>query len=439
MKTPVLKILCLLGLQLGLLLGLQPDAAQALTLEQRLFDQAWRVVSQAYVDDTFNDQNWWAVRQTVLSQPLADRAQTYDVVREMLDSLGDPFTRLLEPEEYRNLQMTTSGALTGVGLQIASDRTNGQVIVIAPIAGSPAERAGLHPGDHIQAIDGQPTDDLSLDEAASLMRGPQGTTVRLTVNRWINPDLKATLSPIPKPVTASDQSAPQPNLEFWEVEVVRDLISLNSVISELRQEPGLPPLGYIHLLQFNGNSRVEMEDALLDLESQGAEGYILDLRNNPGGLLQAGIDVARLWLDRGTIVYTVDRHGVQGSFQANGFALTEDPLVVLVNRGTASASEILAGALQENDRATLVGETTFGKGLIQSLFQLLDGSGMAVTVAKYETPLHHDINKEGIHPNYEVPSVPLRSNQWGSDLDRQYQEALTLLYPKSLAQNPDQG
>ena len=163
MKTPVLKILCLLGLQLGLLLGLQPDAAQALTLEQRLFDQAWRVVSQAYVDDTFNDQNWWAVRQTVLSQPLADRAQTYDVVREMLDSLGDPFTRLLEPEEYRNLQMTTSGALTGVGLQIASDRTNGQVIVIAPIAGSPAERAGLHPGDHIQAIDGQPTDDLSLD------------------------------------------------------------------------------------------------------------------------------------------------------------------------------------------------------------------------------------------------------------------------------------
>jgi len=398
------RLLALALLQISLFLGLPSDSAFALTTEQRLFDQAWRIVSQAYLDNSFNHQNWWAVRQTVLSQPLTDRSQTYAVIREMLGSLEDPFTRLLEPVEYRNLQMTTSGELTGVGLQIASDRRNGQVIVIAPIAGSPADKAGLHPGDHIAAIDGQTTFDLSLDEAASLMRGPRGTTVRLTVNR-----------------TSGDA------VESWEVEVVRDVISLNSVIAELHQEEELPPVGYIRLLQFNGNSRSEMEEALLDLESQGAERYILDLRNNPGGLLQAGIDVAKLWLDRGTIVYTVDRQGVQGAYQADRFALTDDPLLILVNRGSASASEILAGALQENDRAQLVGETTFGKGLIQSLFKLADGSGMAVTVAKYETPLHHDIHKEGIHPNVEAIAPPPRSNQWGTPEDSQYQAALQVL------------
>ncbi|MGA1475374.1 MAG: S41 family peptidase [Prochlorothrix sp.] len=405
-SLPRLLILAALSIvvQVGLWLGLPTDPALALTTEQRLFDQAWRVVSQAYLDDTFNHQNWWAVRQTVLSQPLPDRSRTYDVIREMLASLEDPFTRLLEPAEYSNLQMTTSGALTGVGLQIATDRRNGEVIVIAPIAGSPAERVGLHPGDHIAAIDGQSTLDLSLDEAASLMRGPRGTTVSLTVNR-----------------TTGDEP------ETWEVAVIRDVISLNSVIAELHQEDNLPPVGYIRLLQFNGNSRAEMEDALLTLESQGAEGYILDLRNNPGGLLQAGIDVAKLWLDRGPIVYTVDRQGVQGAYRADRFALTEDPLIVLVNRGSASASEILAGALQENDRAQLVGETTFGKGLIQSLFKLADGSGMAVTVAKYETPLHHDIHQEGIHPNVESIAPPPRSNQWGTLDDRQYQAALKVL------------
>lgn len=391
-------------LQGVLWLGIPAQSTLALTAEQRLFDQAWRVVSQAYLDESFNHQNWWAVRQTVLSQPLNDRAATYGVIREMLASLDDPFTRLLEPDEYRNLQMTTAGELTGVGLQIVADRTTGDIIVIAPIAGSPAERAGLHPGDHIQGIDGTPTLGLTLDEAAALMRGLRGTPVRLTVQR---------------PGAEDGQ--------LWEVEVVRDVITLTSVVSDLRQEKDLPPVGYIHLLQFNGNSRTEMEDALLDLERDGAGVYVLDLRNNPGGLLQAGIEVARLWLDRGTVVYTVDRQGVQGSFQANGFALTDAPLVVLVNRGTASASEILAGALQENDRAVLVGETTFGKGLIQSLFPLVDGSGMAVTVAKYETPRHHDINKEGIHPDYEVDSPPLPRIQWGTQDDRQYQEALEVL------------
>lgn len=144
-------------------------------------------------------------------------------------------------------------------------------------------------------------------------------------------------------------------------------------------------------------------------------------------MLQSGIEIARLWLDSGTIVYTVNRQGIQGSFEASGSALTPDPLVILVNQGTASASEILAGALQDNGRAQLVGETTFGKGLIQSLFELSDGSGLAVTIAKYETPKHRDIHKLGIKPDKEISEHPITREQIGTEADLQYQAAVELL------------
>ena len=173
-----------------------------------------------------------------------------------------------------------------------------------------------------------------------------------------------------------------------------------------------------------------MAHAVKKLQTQGAKAYILDLRNNPGGLLQAGIDIARLWLPEGTIVYTVNRQGIQDSFTAEGEALTDAPLVVLVNQGTASASEILAGALQDNGRAILVGEKTFGKGLIQSLFELSDGAGLAVTVAKYETPSHKDIHKLGIVPDQVVAQSALSFPQVTSPEDIQYQTAMQVLNEK---------
>ncbi|MEL6940425.1 MAG: S41 family peptidase, partial [Cyanobacteria bacterium J06598_1] len=186
-------------------------------------------------------------------------------------------------------------------------------------------------------------------------------------------------------------------------------------------------LGYLRLGQFNGNAAEELRTSLQGLEQQGADAYILDLRNNPGGLLQAGIEIARMWLDEGTVVYTVNRQGMLGNYDANGKAITSDPLVVLVNKGTASASEILAGALQDNGRAKLVGETTFGKGLIQSLFDLPNGSGLAVTIAKYETPNHRDINKLGITPDQAVESSVEKRQQFGTNEDAQYQAAIALL------------
>lgn len=391
----------LLLLQLILTFGWWTPPAVALTEEQQLITQTWRIVNSSYLDGTFNHQNWWFVREKALKQRLENREAAYASIQKMLASLDDPFTRFLKPEQYRSLQVNTSGELSGVGLQIALDADTGELEVVAPIAGSPAEAAGIKPGDRIVLIDGVPSKELTLDEAAARMRGKTGTSVMLTIQR--------------------QGGTPA------EIGLVRSRIALNPVYAELRSQPEGIPVGYIRLSQFNANATAEVAHAVERLEQQGAQAYILDLRNNPGGLLQSGIEIARLWLDKGTIVYTVNRQGIMGSFEAFGEALTDAPLVVLVNKGTASASEILAGALQDNNRAQLVGEKTFGKGIIQSLFDLPDGSGLAVTVAKYETPNHHDIHKLGIAPDLLVPLEPIPLDQMGAASDPQYQAAVELL------------
>ncbi|MCY7391848.1 MAG: PDZ domain-containing protein, partial [Leptolyngbyaceae cyanobacterium CAN_BIN12] len=382
-----MRQLFLLVLVVVIMFGGWVSPAIALTEEQRFVSEAWRLVDRAYVDDTFNHQNWWLVRQKALKQAIPDHESAYSSIQKMLAGLDDPFTRLLKPDQYRSLQTNTSGELTGVGLQISLDAETKVLKVIAPIAGSPADRAGVKPADTILKIDQVPTAGLSLDEAAERMRGSIGSRVVLTIQR-----------------TGSDPS---------DVAIVRDRIALNPVTFELRvadsqsAERPKTKIGYVRLAQFNANATAEVSRAINLLEKQGAEAYVLDLRSNPGGLLLSGIEIARLWMDEGTIVYTVNRQGIEGSFEATGQALTKDPLVVLVNQGTASASEILAGALKDNQRATIIGERTFGKGLIQSLFDLSDGAGLAVTVAKYETPDHIDINKQGIKPDVIVPLDPL--------------------------------
>jgi carboxyl-terminal processing protease len=381
--------------------------ATALTDEQKLVSEAWRIVNRAYVDDTFNHQNWSTVRQKVLSKPLSNSQAAYDAIGQMLKNLDDPFTRFLNPEQYRSLQVNTSGELTGVGLQIALNPDTGVLEVVAPIAGSPAQKAGIQARDKIVRIEGLSTEKLTLDEAAARMRGPIGSLVTLIIQRE--------------------------GIGEKEFRLTRNRIELNPVIAELRNSDDGKSIGYIRLTQFNANASTEVSHAISNLEKKGANAYILDLRNNPGGLLQEGIDTARLWLDSGTVVYTVNRQGIQGAFESFGPALTDDPLVLLVNQGTASASEILAGALQDNHRAQLVGEKTFGKGLIQSLFGLSDGSGLAVTIAKYETPNHHDIHKLGIKPDKIVTQEMITMNQIATEADKQYQAAVELLNQKELA------
>lgn len=399
MYKRVVRVGILLLLPVLLMFGLWTQPAAALTEEQKLVSETWRIVNRTYLDDTFNHQNWAAVRQKILKQQLLDKKSTYLAIKEMLASLDDPFTRFLKPEQYRSLQVNTSGELTGVGLQIALTKT-GQLEVVAPIASSPAEKAGIQPRDRILQIDGTSTAEITLDEAAARMRGAIGSRISLLLER--------------------DGEGSK------EIQLVRDRIALNPVVAQLRSTQGVP-IGYIRLSQFNAYAVAELAHAIARLEEQGANAYILDLRNNPGGLLQAGIEIARLWLDTGTIVYTVNRQGIQGSFDAFGSALTHAPLIVLVNQGTASASEILAGALQDNGRAQLVGEKTFGKGLIQSLFNLSDGSGLAVTIAKYETPNHQDIHKLGITPDHVVPLKSITREQVATENDQQYQAAVELL------------
>jgi carboxyl-terminal processing protease len=394
----------------GMLGGALAPSAQALTEDQRLVNEVWRIIDRAYVDSTFNHQNWWGIREKVLKKNLKDRATTYGEIQAMLALLDDPFTRLLRPDQYRSLQTSTSGELTGVGLQIALDAETKQLQVISPIGGSPAEKAGIQAMDLILKIDGEPALGMSLDEAASRMRGKLGSVVQLTIQRS-------------RSAGSSGESA-KPAVQDYDL--VRARIELNPVIAELRQEAERK-VGYIRLTQFNANATAEVASAIRKLETQGAAGYVLDLRNNPGGLLQAGVDIARDWLDEGTIVYTVNRQGTLDSYEAAGNALTDDPLVVLVNPGTASASEILAGALQDNHRGVILGEKTFGKGLIQSLFDLSDGSGLAVTVAKYETPDHRDINKLGIMPDRVVELGPIGLDKFGSPTDNQYQAAVQVL------------
>jgi carboxyl-terminal processing protease len=406
MNKQVFRVGFSLLMAFWLALGTLTQPAVALTGEQKLVSEVWRIVNRTYLDETFNHQNWATVRQKVLEKPLTDSNAAYTAIGKMLKSLDDPFTRFLDPEQYRSLQVNTSGELTGVGLQIALNSESGKLEVVAPIAGSPADKAGIRPRDRILKIEGVSTENLTLDEAATKMRGPSGSLVTLLIEREGEAET--------------------------EIRLTRDRIALNPVVSDLRVSAEGTPIGYLRLTQFNANASTELAHAISSLEKKGAAAYILDLRNNPGGLLQAGIEIARLWLDSGTVVYTVNRQGIQGSFEAFGPALTNDPLVILVNQGTASASEILAGALQDNHRAQLVGETTFGKGLIQSLFELSDGSGLAVTIAKYETPQHRDINKLGIQPDKVISQAAINREQIGTEVDLQYQAAVELLVKNSV-------
>lgn len=416
----IIIVLCLTFVIQLVNLGGARAAIADWTQEQKFFNNVWQIVNRSYVDDSFNHQNWYRVRKSFANRKFNSREDTYAGIQEMLASLGDPFTRFLPPDQYRTMQTSTSGALTGVGLQIAIDPQTNSPIVIAPIEGSPADKAGVRSLDRILKIDNISTDNLTLDECAERMRGQIGTQVTLSIARN---------EYAPETTAKKDKQTPKqqtPKQQTFEVAIKRDRIEVNPIIAKL-DDFNHHKVGYIRLSQFNGNATTEMASAIKRLEAKGADAYILDLRGNPGGLLQAGIEIARMWLPDGTIVYTADRMGIQDSFTAHGQALTKHPLAILQDGGTASASEILAGALQDNRRASLVGTKTYGKGLIQSLFELEDGSGLAVTIAKYETPSHRDINKVGIAPDLEVKTSPLTREQLATQDDLQYYTALKLL------------
>jgi carboxyl-terminal processing protease len=319
----------------------------------------------------------------------------------MLSSLDDPYTRFLDPREFKEMQIDTSGELSGVGIQLSLDKDTKQLVVISPIEGSPASKAGVQPKDVILAIDGKSTKGMGTEDAVKLIRGQAGTTVTLTLKR---------------------------KTQTLDLALTRQRIELHAVEHQLNTAPDGGKVGYIRLKQFTATATKDMRLAVQDLEAKGVDGYVLDLRSNPGGLLVASVEIAREWLNEGTIVSTKTRDGIQDVKRATGRALTDKPLVILVNEGSASASEILSGALQDNHRALLVGQKTFGKGLVQSVRGLSDGSGMTVTIAKYLTPSGRDIHKHGIDPDVPVKMTALEAQRLkledlGTRRDPQYKVA----------------
>ena len=398
-------------------LGLPSTSNSSITNSPKeVIDQVWQIVYRDFLDSTgkYSADSWTRLRKDLLSKSYAGADESYEAIRGMLASLDDPYTRFLDPKEFKEMQIDTSGELTGVGIQISLDKDTKEILVVSPIEGTPASRAGVQPKDVIVSIDGKSTKGMTTEDAVKLIRGQEGTEVILGLRR---------------------------KGEVVTVPLERARIEIQAVDSRLNTTKNGQKVGYIRLKQFNANASREMRAAIRELEAQGAEGYVLDLRSNPGGLLEASIDIAQ-WLDEGTIVSTKTRDGIQDVRRATGSALTDRPVVVLVNEGSASASEILSGALQDNERAVLVGQKTFGKGLVQSVRGLSDGSGLTVTIAQYLTPKGTDIHKNGILPDVpvELSEKEIRTltmEQLGTSKDSQYRAAETTLL-KAL-RSPERG
>lgn len=385
---------------------------------KEVMDEAWQIVFRDYLDTTgkYTEDRWKILRRDVLNKNYGNKKDAYEAIRGMLATLDDPYTRFLDPREFKEMQIDTSGELSGVGIQLSLDKDTKELIVVSPIDGSPASRADVKPKDVITQINGKSTKGMSTEDAVKLIRGPVGTKVSIQLRRN--------------------------KTQLVSVDLIRDRIEIHAVDSRLNTTPDGSKVGYIRLKQFNANATKDMRAAIRELETKGAQGYVLDLRSNPGGLLMASVEIARQWLDDGVIVSTKTRDGVQDIKRASGKALTKAPVVVLVNEGSASASEILSGALQDNNRAILVGQKTFGKGLVQSVRGLSDGSGMTVTIAKYLTPSGRDIHKYGIQPNItskltEDDAKNLKFDQLGTKNDPQYKVAETALSKQLNAANSE--
>ena len=407
--TPLLLILGLGGVTTAITLGAPgftlPSASGGSISDspKEVIDQVWQIVYRDYLDSSgdYDESSWRQLRRDLLKKSFAGSAESYEAIRGMLASLNDPYTRFLDPKQFKEMRIDTSGELMGVGIQLSLDKATKELVVVSPIEGTPASRAGVLSKDVIVSIDGKSTEGMNTEDAVKLIRGPEGSAVILGLRRGD---------------------------ELIDVPLTRARIEINAVSYKLNTTRDQHKVGYIRLKQFNANAAKEMREAAKALEAQDVDGYVLDLRGNPGGLLEASIDIARQWLNEGIIVSTRTREGIRDVRRATGSAITDKPLVVLIDQGSASASEILSGSLQDNGRAQLVGQKTFGKGLVQAVRGLSDGSGLTVTIAKYLTPKGTDIHKNGIEPDIksEMNEKQLKSftiEKLGTDQDPQYIDA----------------
>lgn len=318
---------------------------------------------------------WSKLQKKFVEKDVKDSTLFYGSLEGMVASLGDPYTVFMPPQKAERFQQDLSGSFYGIGAQLGMKKD--MVTIIAPLPDSPAEKAGLKAGDQIIAVDGKDTYGLSLDEVVNKIRGKEkGTEVKLMILR-------------------SGKTAPH------EYTIVRDNIIIKSVTWEMKGE-----VGYIKVASFNEDTAGLFDKAIKELTAKNAKSLVLDLRNDPGGFLDTAVRVASEWVPEGTIVEEKFSDGNVEKYTSNGtHRLVDMKTIVLINQGSASASEIVAGALQDYGKATLVGEKSFGKGSVQDYEQLPDGSGLKITVAEWLTPKGRHINKNGIEPDKKIVAI----------------------------------
>ncbi|MBQ8168635.1 S41 family peptidase [bacterium] len=339
-----------------------------------LYDQVWRLINTKFVDQTNNDQDWAKWRHKY-DDKIRTNEDAYVAINTMIASLDDPYTRFLDPKEFAEETSSIKGSLKGIGIQIGVK--DGKLMVIAPIEDTPAERAGLLADDEILEIDGRSTKGITVDKAADQIRGKEGTQVTLLIKR------KGLEEPKPYTITRAE-------------------IEVKSISQKLPFDTKMPEeIGYIRLSSFiSRNAASEFAEILQ--KSSRKKGFIIDLRSNPGGLLSNAIYISDMFIDGGIIVSTVDRDGYIETQRASKGMMTKKPIIVLINKGSASASEIFSGAIKDNHRGVIIGEQSFGKGLVQEINRLPNEAGINITIQKYLTPSGTDINKKGITPDLVV-------------------------------------
>lgn len=370
----------------GILLGqpLEPSPSQAPN-EFKTFWEAW-----SFLDDQF------------YGEIPSDSERVYGAIQGMVSTFDDQHTAFIDPARAAVMSENIRGSFEGIGATIRLNETD-QLVVVEALPDRPAFKAGLRPGDVILKIDDGPVKGLSLYEAVGLIRGPAGSSVVLTVEREGEPDA-------------------------FEVEVVRAKIEIQVV--EAKILPDAPQIGYVRLTQFSNGATLKVARAVKTLQDQGAVAIVFDLRSNPGGLLSEAVEVSSLFIAEGTVVIEKLKDGQQKKFEAGNHhhVATEIPLVLLVNGGSGSASEIVAGAMQDLARATLIGEQTFGKGTVQLPHDLSDGSELRVTIAEWLTPDARQIHGQGITPDIMVEMTATDIEQ---GLDPQLDAAVEYLQQSS--------
>ena len=367
-------IIVFISLGIGFFAGNIYGTKAAVTTESGEIDinKVLNLYSKGKSDEVDFDQYWtvWdKIKDKYVEQPVKDPELFYGSLQGMVDSLDDPYSKYMPPKKAKDFTKSLSGEFEGIGAEIGI--RNDRLTIVAPLEGSPAKKAGLRPGDKVMAIEGEDTAGITVEEAVKKIRGEQGTEVTLTILHK--------------------------NAENTEdITITRDKIDIPTVDWEMKDNN----LGYLQIRYFNQNTGAEFDEAVSEIVAKNPRGIVLDLRSNPGGFLKTSVDVASEWVEKGVIVTEKSQGEVIKKFTTRGaHKLSEIPTIVLVDEGTASGSEIVAGALKDHNIAKIIGKQTFGKGSVQDFEILPDGSALKLTVAKWYTPNDTSIADKGIKPD----------------------------------------